>query len=185
MIRHVPKAGRLLLLIVLLSAPAAVSAQELHTYTVGLLGGIGGSTDVKPGRSFTNSSFQLNFGRIVSEGTEVAVRLGHLGLDAKPTFGSLTSAGLDYVTLAGEYKFDEGYYTSGVYVGLGAYRLGGTSLVDGSHTRQTAAGGSVGLTGDFRLNRWLGVLVELSGHYVDLREAKIFGMAHGGVAVHF
>ena len=42
-------------------------------------------------------------------------------------------------------------------------------------------------TGEFPITRQLGVLVELSGHYADLRRegVQFFGMGHAGVVWHF
>jgi hypothetical protein len=31
----------------------------------------------------------------------------------------------------------------------------------------------------------VGIQAEISGHYVDFREAQFFGMAHAAVAFHF
>ena len=39
--------------------------------------------------------------------------------------------------------------------------------------------------GEFTVTQWLGVLVELSGHYADLDEAQFFGMGHAGLSIHF
>src|SRR6185295_10168666 len=54
--------GRLLLILGLLLLPGAAGAQELYTYTVGVLGGIGGSFDANPGDSLTNTGYQVNLG---------------------------------------------------------------------------------------------------------------------------
>jgi len=149
-----------------------------------LLGGLGGSWDVEPGDGFKSSGFQLNLGMVTEPRTIVSFRLGKLNLDNEDLFGSLHDADLSYVTVGGEYRFLETYYDSGVYLGLGGYRLRGTRS-DGRSDDQTAVGLAVGITGEFPINRWFGVLLEVSGHYADLDEAKIFGMAHGGVAFHF
>jgi hypothetical protein len=168
-----------------IALPGAARAQELYTYTVGVLGGVGGSSDVDPGSDFGNHGYQFNFGLVTEPRTVLDLRVGRLGLDRKPAFGSLTDADLTYATLGGEYRFDETYYQSGVYFALGAYRLNGKRAFDGSSRDQTTLGGAIGLTGEFPINSHFGVLVELSGHYTLLNEAKIFAMAHAGVAFHF
>jgi hypothetical protein len=175
--------GRLVSFAALLFVAAGAHAQDLYTWNLAVLGGVGGSFDVKPGSNFGNASYQLELSRNTELETQVGVRLGHLSLDRK-AFGSLSNAGLSYATVAGEYRFQETYYQSGVFLGLGAYRLTGTDA-SGAKPSKTAIGGSVGFTGEFQLRRWLGLLVEVSGHYVDLREAHIYGMAHGGLVVHF
>jgi len=176
--------GGVALLAGLLLLPGAARAQELYTFTAAALGGIGGSVDADPGGDLGNTGYQLNLGMVTDPRTLVTVRLGRLGLDADEFFGSLTDADLSYVTIGGEYRFDETWYDSGVYLGLGGYRLEGTKR-NGEDSRDSSIGLTIGVTGEFKVNRWLGVLLELSGHYVDFDEAQIFGMAHGGLAVHF
>jgi hypothetical protein len=173
-------------LVALLGLPSAARAQqdELYTFTVSVLGGLGGSVDAEPGDSFSNTGLQLNLTMVTEPQTHVGFRFGQLALDDDEFFGSLTDADLTYVTLGGEYRFSEGFYDSGVYVGLGGYRLEGTSF-SGEDEEDTALGLTIGVTGEFPVNRWLAVLVELSGHYADLEEAQIFAMGHAGLAIHF
>ena len=168
----------------MLLLPGAASAQELYNYTIGALGGIGGSVDVDRGDDLGNTGYQLNLTMITEPRTHVGFRLGKLGLDSEEFFGSLRDAELSYVTIAGEYRFRQSYYESGVYLGLGGYRLEGIGA-DDEDTSDTSIGLAVGVTGEFKVNRWLGVLVEISGHWADFDEAQIFAMAHGGLAVHF
>jgi hypothetical protein len=178
---HLP--GRLVLILMLLLVPGAAGAQELYNFTAGVLGGIGGSTDVEPGDGFDNTGVQVNLTMVTAPRTHVGFRIGRLRLDEQELFGSLSDAELTYLTLAGEYRFQESYYESGIYLGLGGYRLEGTRFREDE--RDTSLGVVLGVDGEFKINRWLGVLVELSGHYVDFDEAQIFGMVHGGLAVHF
>ena len=174
---------RLALLAALFLLPGAVRAQELYTFTAGLLGGIGGSVDAEPGDGFDNTGFQLNLTMVTEPRTHVGFRLGQLALDSEDSFGSLSEAELSYVTVAGEYRFEQSYYESGLYIGLGGYRLEGNR---GSEDEQdTAVGLNLGVTGEFKVTQWLGVLIELSGHYADLDEAQFFAMGHAGVAIHF
>jgi hypothetical protein len=175
--------GAFFLVFALLLSPAIAGAQELYTYSVGLLGGIGGSPDVDEGDGFGNTGFQVNLDMVTEPTTHVGFRLGRLALDSDERFGSLEEAELSYVTVGGEYRFPQSYYESGLYIGLGGYRLDGTR--GSQDEEETAAGLSLGVTGEFKVNRWLGALVELSGHYVDFDEAQLFGMAHAGLVVHF
>jgi hypothetical protein len=176
--------GGLAILAGLFLLPGTARAAEQYTYSIGALGGIGGSWDVDPGSAFTNQGFQLNLAMVSEPHTLVGFRLGKLNLDKKDQFGTLHDAGLTYLTVAGEYRFQESYYDSGVYLGLGGYRLSGTRA-DGRSRDQTSVGLAVGITAEFPINRWFALLVEASGHYVDLDEANLFGMAHGGIAFHF
>jgi len=170
-----------------LALPAAAAAQDIFNWNVGALGGVGGSPDVKPGkRTYGNATWQIEGLALTEPRTFLGVRLGHLALGGKDTaFGSRVGADLSYVTIAGQYMFEESYYDSGVYLGLGAYRLGGKDAATGSSATKTTAGGVFGLTGDFRASRRVSVVVELSAHWIDVRDAHVFGMAHGGLAFHF
>lgn len=176
--------GGMALLAGLLLLPGAARAEEPYNFSVAALGGIGGSIDAEPGDDLSNTGFQLNLAMVTDPQTLVEARFGQLALDGDELFGSLSDADLTYVTVGGEYRFNEGWYDSGIYLALGGYRLEGTAL-DGGESRENSIGLAIGATGEFKVNRWLSVLLELSGHYVDFDEAQLFAMGHGGVAIHF
>ena len=163
----------------------AASAQDSGNFSVAVLGGLGGSLDVKPGGALDNLGYQLNLGMWTEPRTQVVVRVGKLGLDQDAVFGKLTDPDLTYATIGGEYRANAEYYDSGVFISLGAYRLSGTRLADGAERRETAPGLSAGVTGEFRINRYLGVLVELAGHYVSFDDAQVFATGHAGLVVRF
>lgn len=175
--------GRLLSILGLLLLPAAGGAQELYTYSVGLLGSIGGSLDADPGDSLTNTGFQLNLGFVTEPRTLLVVRAGELGLDEDEFFGNLQDADLKYVTVGGEYRYREAYYQSGAFVALGGYRLEGTRR--NRSESESSWGVSVGFTGELPIKRWVGIQAEISGHYIDFDDAQLFGMANAGVVFHF
>lgn len=168
----------------LLLAPAAAQAQETYTFTVGLLGGLGGSLDADVGDELDNTGFQLNLGMVFEPSDHLVLRIGRLGLDSADRFEDLTDADLTYLTLGGEYRYRHPYYDSGVYLALGGYRLEGTDL-GGVDQDETGIGIALGVTGDFPITRWLSFQVELSGHYADLERANVFAMGHAGLAAHF
>jgi hypothetical protein len=176
------RTNRLLTCLVALAAlsalPQTASAQETYTYSVGLLGGLGGSPDPPIGDGFDNNGLQLNLDLVTEPRTHLGLRFGRLDLG---DFDGLAAADLTYLTLGGEYRFSEGWYESGVYLALGGYRMQ-ADRPDGS---DTALGAALGFTGEFRVTRRLGVLVELSGHYADLDVAQVFGMGHAGLIFHF
>jgi len=176
--------GSLLLIGGLLLLPGAAGAQELYTYSVGLLGGIGGSFDANPGGSLTNQSFQLNLGMVTEPHTQVILRAGKLALDKDNLFGSLSNANLDYLTIGGEYRARQAFWDSGLYLALGGYRLYGEQA-SGRDRRETSVGLAVGATGELPITRHFAVLAEISGHYIHFREAQFFGMGHAGFAFHF
>ncbi len=177
--------GSLALLVAVLALPAAARGQDLYTYSAALLGGVGGSPDVN-GANYGNGGFQVNLNMLTEPRTLLGLRVGHLSLNRPEPFGQLTGAGLTYATIGGEYRYSESYYDSGIYVALGAYRLSGRDAGGISRDR-TAAGASLGLTGEFKVARRLGVLLELSGHYADFssRDVQFFAMGHAGVIYHF
>lgn len=176
--------GGTVLLAGLLLLSGAARAQEPYNFSVAALGSIGGSIDAEPGDDLSNTGYQLNLSMVTDPRTHVGVRLGQLGLDGDELFGSLRDADLTYVTVGGEYRFNEDWYESGIYFALGGYRLEGTAF-DGADSREDSIGLAVGVTGEFQVNHWLGILLELSGHYVDFDESQLFAMGHGGVAIHF
>lgn len=165
------------------AAPRPAAAQELFSFTVSALGGIGGSPDVEPGKGFGNPSYQLGFSLVTQPRTLVGVRFGQLGFGSE-RFDNLVDAELTYLTVAGEYRFDEGYYDGGLYLGIGGYKLDGTQVAPGGG-EGTGIGLAFGVNGEFEINRRFGILVELSGHYADLEQAHFFAMAHAGLAYHF
>lgn len=168
----------------LLLLPATAHAQEPYSVTVGLLGGIGGSDDAEPASGFDNRGLQLGLALLTEPGVLIGLRGGRLELgDDGEAFGPLLDAQLDYLTIAGEYRYRESFYESGLYLGLGAYRLEG--LLGQREEEETAPGFVLGVTGEFTIVRRLAVLVELSGHYVDLDAAQLFGMAHAGLELRF
>lgn len=173
-------------LLAALAAAGPADAQELYTYTLSAFGGLGGSLDADPGDGLSNSAFQLGASFVTEPHTRVALRAGRLGLGDGNRFGNrLTDAELDYVTLAGEYRFKERYYDSWTYIGLGGYRVEGDRLAGGGRSDETSIGLALGLVGEFTVSRAFDVVVEISGHYADLDEAQTFAMGHAGLSFHF
>lgn len=173
-----------LLALLAVLAPAAASAQVLFSYSASALVGFGGSPDAESGDNLDNGSYQLGFSVVTERNTRVGLRLGQIGFDDAEPLGGLFDADLTYVTLAGEYTFEERYYDSGMYLGLGGYRLEGRRA-GGQGEDETAIGLALGVTGDFPITRNFGILVELSGHFTDLEETQFFAMGHAGVVFHF
>jgi len=163
--------------------PAAAQVQEPYNFTASVFLGLAGSTDADPGNGFDNTVLQVGFNFVRQPQTQLALRLGRFDLGSD-RFGSLFDAQLTYLTVAGEYRLRESFYDSGVFAGLGIYRLDGTPAFAGGD-EQTAAGIHLGILGDFEINHRISFLVELSGHYVDLDDANLFAMGLAGVGMHF
>jgi hypothetical protein len=164
---------------------AAAEQQESYTFTLGLLGGLGGSLDADPGPGLGQKSFMLAAGMITAPRTLVIVRAGRLAIDGDPAFERFSSAELDYANISGEYRFAQPTYDYGTYIGVGYYRLNGELLLGGAETSESDLGIALGFTGDFDVTRHLSVVAEISGHYVFFDDASIYAMGNIGLAVHF
>ncbi len=161
---------------------AQLHAQSDSIFTVSVLGGIAGSFDQTQSQ-FTQTALQVGFGVETDERTLTTLRLGRLDLGDNSVPGRL-GATLDYAVVAGEYRFREPAYDAGIFLGLGAYRLDGSSPV--AHlNRNTALGVALGVTGDFDLTRHVSFVAEVDLHYAFLGETDFYGVALGGVAIHF
>lgn len=159
--------------------PASSSAQQhQYNFTVGLMGGIGGSPDAEPDLGVDNFGYEAFFSMETLVRTRFVIRAGQMGLDSD---GSVVDTDLNYLTLAGEYEFTEGSYEAGLFLGLGLYELDPAFGIQD----ESAVGLTVGTTGDIRLTDRLSVIVEISGHYADFDYAQFFLMGHAGIAFHF
>lgn len=173
--------GALLLAAAVWLAGGAARAQELYTFTVGAMGGVGGSPDDAQAGGYDHKSLQLNFQFATDPRTQVGLRYGQLDLTgAGERIGAFFEPQLKYLSIGGEYRTQLSYYDSGLFAALGAYRLEG-----GGAKTQTAIGLSVGATGEFQINRHFGVIAEIAGHYADLDQLQLFATVHAGLAVHF
>jgi len=161
----------------------SAGAAAPYNYSVGVFGGLGGALDAEDS-DLDHGSFQLMGSLFTEPRTLLVARLGRIGFDEESRIGGLTSADLTYLTVAGEYRFSESLYDSGLFLGLGAYRLEG-DLPGAVAEEDTAIGATFGVTGDFRMTRWLSFQLELAGHWADLAGDQIFALGHAGLVVHF
>lgn len=164
----------LLAALLLLAGAGAATAQERYSYTVTLGPVMGGSISEGTG----SSGLQAAFSWRTQPRTAVAIRFGSIDLGADQV-GSLTSPTFRYATIAGEYSFQELYYESGVFFGLGLYELGN------SVESEEGPGLTLGVSGDFPISKRLSVVIELSGHYADIDAASTYATAHAGLAYQF
>ena len=167
----------------LLALPRTASA-EPYIASLNLLAGVGGSIDGEPTSGFGNANFELGVAVPTDVNTVVSLRLGKLDLSKRSSFEGLTDADLEYVSVAGEYRFAENYYTSGIFMGLGAYRLGGEAA--SGHQDETQVGVILGVDGEFQITRRLYFLVQVAGHWVNFTHAaQMYANAQAGLAFHF
>jgi hypothetical protein len=163
-----------------LLAAAPAQAVEPYLLSVGVLGGIGGPLDADdPDPGADHGALQLDVGVLTEPRTLVVLRLGRTEIDG--TLGTVFEPTLEYATLAGEYRLYEGWYDSGIFFGLGGYRLRGSE----EDEDETSVGVTLGVTGDYQVSRWLSVVAELSGHWADLESNQLFAFGHAGLAVKF
>jgi hypothetical protein len=159
--------------------PASSSAQQhQYNFSIGLLGGIGGSPDADPDLGVDNFGLEAFFSMETSIRTRFVVRAGQMGLESD---GGVIDTDLNYLTLSGEYEFHESSYEAGLFIGLGLYELDPTRGIPD----ESSVGLTIGTTGDIRLTDRLSVIIQISGHYVDFDYAQFFVMGHAGLAFHF
>lgn len=166
-----------------LLAPAPLEAQEDYTVSVGLFYGLGDSLDADEGGG--DDTFQLAASLVTDRRTRLGIRYGELSFSNDTVFNDVTNPDLSFVTIAGEYRFPETYFESGVYLGLGAYKLDGRRISTGEGFDDSAFGAVVGVTGEFSISRRFGFVVEGAGHYADLQPAQIFITGHAGFIFRF
>lgn len=159
-----------------------VEAQTLHSLSFSLLGGFGGSPDAE-NSDFGNTTIQASIGVATELGTTVTLRVGRIDIDADEGFGSLSGATFDYVTLAGDYEFNEEAFRSSLFLGLGAYRAQG--FENGIEVDQTVPGLTFGVGADFPLTRQISLVLELAGHWADFDDTQLFGTGLGGLSIRF
>ncbi len=171
-----------MLLLAMLAHPAAAVAQDLYTFSVSLLGGVGGSL-AGDGGDFGNSTFQLGFSAMADRRTHFSVRAGQLDFGSEE-LETLTDASLSYVALTGEYRATEGFYESALFLGIGVYNLDARRIGGGS-VDDTSFGAMVGVLGDFEITRKWVARLEGAVHYADVEKLELHVTAQAGVAYRF
>ncbi len=165
-----------------LALAGAATAQEPYNHIASVLGTVGGSLD--DGKSgLANTGFQVGFALVTDRWVRVGVRVGTLDFGSGEGLEGLFDPSLEYVNVAGEYRFPESFYDSGLFFGLGAYRIEGERL--GRTQEDTALGLVLGATGDFEISRHWSVLGELALHVLDSSTAQLLLTGHGGIAYSF
>jgi len=165
-----------------LAMSSAANAQDSFTFFASAMGGFSGSFD-SSGEGFGHDAWQLAAGMVTSDRTLTMVRAGKLELGDQQATG-LTHTELRYAIVAGEYRFRTSAYDTGVFVGIGTYRLRG-DLPGGGSSHDSAIGAALGFTGDFDVTRHFSLVGELDFHYAFLEQTQFYGAALVGVAVHF
>lgn len=165
------------------SAQSPSGGRLLEDFTISFMGGIGGSVDEDdPG--YDNTALQLGGSFSTDKNTVVGLRLGRIEFGNDERLGNLFDAQVTYLTLAGEYRFSESYYESGLFFGLGFYDIEGTRPLLGEQS-ETRIGMTGGATGDFDVTERIAIVAELVGHVVPGAEAEFFATGLVGGALRF
>ena len=167
----------------LLGLASPARAVEPYLWSVGVLGGIGGPLDADdpdPGTSQRLTEIQV--GVFTEPRTMLELRVGKIDFDEADRIGRFLAPEIEFATLAGEYRFYRNFYDSGIFLGLGGYRLSGSS---DSGNDETAIGLTAGVTGEFEIVNHFSLIGEVTGHYVDFDEAQLFATAAAGLSFKF
>ena len=165
-------------------APAPVAAQERGLFVASATGGLAGAFDSVGEKAFDHSARQLAAGMLTDDRTWTMLRYGRIDLDEEELpIGRLRSE-VEYLNVAGEYRFRQPAYDFGLFVGVGGYRLD-ADRIGGGAEEEEAIGIAAGLTGDFDITARLSFVAEIDVHYVFFRETNSYGAALVGLAVHF
>ena len=169
------------LLLAAAGGPAAAQGPSFSVHGAGVIGGAFSVEGDDPG--IDQTGFQLGFTWDTWDDASVGVRAARVSFSDEQ-LESLFDPELTYVTIAGEYQYNESFYRSGLYLGLGFYSLEG--LVGTETQDDTSLGFVLGATGDFAMTKRFSILVEISGHYVDFELGpQLYGFLTAGVAYHF
>ncbi|MEM1177612.1 MAG: outer membrane beta-barrel protein [Acidobacteriota bacterium] len=166
---------------------ALPASAQTSGFSLGLLGGVGGSPDSD---SYTGTSIQAVASWEWRLRTHAQIRVGVLELDIDDVVdGFDVGADLTWVGLTTEYRHNADFYDAGYIIGLGYYSLEtDTTVIPGgviAATDEDAIGVHLGVSGHFNIgNRWA-VPIEIMGHWADFDAAQIFITAQAGLAYRF
>jgi len=160
---------------------APLRAQEHRSLT--LSGGIAGSLD-EGGTGFSNPIVQLRFAIETSSHGNLAIRLGKMDFD-QADIRQVRDFSVSYLSVVGEYMFDEPSHRSGLFVGLGFFDLDATRFDGMSGDDEGSVGLVLGALGEFKIaERWF-IYGEGSAAYTGLDVAHLFANLQVGVGFRF
>lgn len=95
--------------------------------------------------------------------------------------------GVDAATLGVSYTFFDGFYTSGMFGGIGGYRVRPEKVApefkDYTDAAETAFGFHVGVDGDFRIAKPVSVVLRLTFHGILSQSKRSLLVAAAGIAI--
>jgi outer membrane protein with beta-barrel domain len=96
---------------------------------------------------------------------------------------------IEYGTVGVSYLFWEGFYTSGMFAGVGAYGIRPDAVAEEiaayADQRETVFGWHAGLDGDFRLFQRLSLVLRFTYHNISAHPHRQFINADAGFVVRF
>jgi hypothetical protein len=96
---------------------------------------------------------------------------------------------VNYVTADASYLYSEGFYTGGIFGGIGGYQYNPEPMPAGFEAYQDPNkkffGFNLGVDGEFRVTKILGVVLRLQWHYVNAHPRREFFNADAGLVARF
>lgn len=96
---------------------------------------------------------------------------------------------IDYITAGASYEFWEGYYTSGLFAGIGGYKIRPEAVEAGLEgfrdQRETSFGWHLGVDGSFRIVSRLAIGARLTYHQIRATATKSVITANAGLSYRF
>jgi outer membrane protein with beta-barrel domain len=96
---------------------------------------------------------------------------------------------IDYVTVSAAYQFWEGDYTSGLFAGIGGYRVNPdpapSAITDFRDPREKVFGWHVGVDADFRVFSRLSIVTRITYHRVQSAFGRSILAANAGAVYRF
>lgn len=96
--------------------------------------------------------------------------------------------GIDATTLGISFTFIDGFYTSGMFAGIGAYRIRPERVASQfqpyADAAETAFGFHVGLDGDFKIAKPVSMVLRLTYHGILSQSRRQLFVAAAGIAIH-
>ena len=106
-----------------------------------------------------------------------------------PVFVPTAKEHVNYLTIDASYLYAEGFYTGGIFGGIGGYQYNPEPMPPGYEQFQDPSqkyfGFNLGVDGEFRVSRNVGLVLRLTYHYLFATPRREFFNAEAGVVGRF
>lgn len=106
-----------------------------------------------------------------------------------PVFVPTAKEHVNYITMDASYLYAEGFYTGGIFGGIGGYQYNPEAMPPGFEQFQDPSqkyfGLNVGVDGEFRVTKNVGIVLRLTYHYLFTNPQRQFFNADAGVVGRF